>query len=41
MGSAEDWKASMEQDAEAELCQRSQEAQYSAAMSSLTILRWA
>jgi hypothetical protein len=39
MGSAEDWKASMDQDAEMELHQRSQEAQYNAAMSSLTILR--
>ena len=39
MGSAEDWKASMDQDAEVELHQRSQEAQYNAAMSSLTVLR--
>lgn len=39
MGSAEDWKASMDQAAEVELHQRSQEAQYNAAMSSLTVLR--
>lgn len=39
MGSAEDWKASIDQDAEIELHQRSQEAQCNAAMSSLTILR--